>query len=183
MLGLCLGLGMARGAVTLLILYELAACRAKTPSLENLACSSDACVAGYSCDAVSNLCVKTPVVDCGVPSDLCATAAKTGATCPLAGFQLPCTVLQTDCTSGSCRTCQDDHTWSACPGGGSSGGSSGSSTGPSKGPPGAVLSIVSGSAQGFGVGARAMSVGQVLSGTSKDGSQNVTFGFSAVVIP
>jgi len=168
----------------------LAGCSQHPPKLDNLSCDGTTCLAGYTCDAVSDICVLTPVVGCSQSSQTCPTTTQTGAACTLSGFQLPCNTATTDCANGGCRLCQTDHKWSSCSplggtsagGGGSSGTSSGSgSTGGN--PPGAILTVTSGSGQAFGKGARAISIGQPLIGNMKDTKGEVTFGFAATVQP
>lgn len=168
----------------------LASCRQHVPNLDNLSCDGATCLSGYTCDPVSALCVAQPVVGCSTQAQICPTTTQTGGDCALAGFQLPCSTAVSNCAAGGCRTCQNDHTWSSCAslattsagGGSSAGGSSGAgSTGGTQ--PGAILSVVSGSGQSFGVGARAFAIGQPVVGRVKDASSQITFGFAATVQP
>lgn len=170
----------------------LASCRQQTARLDNLACDGTKCISGYSCDPVSSVCVQQPVVGCNQSSQVCPTTTQTGGACTLAGFTLPCSNAVTDCGAGACRTCQNDHTWSSCTkvasssagGGSSSGAGSSSGTGGTGGSqPGAILSVVSGSGQAFGKGARAIAIGQPIIGKAKDASGSFTSGFAATVQP
>lgn len=172
------------------LLLGIASCRQHAPILDNLSCDGTACLTGYTCDPVSDLCVVQPVVGCSTSAQICPTTTQSGSVCALAGFQVPCNTSITDCSGGGCRTCQNDHTWSSCgalaasSAGASSGSGSSSGTGSTGGSkPGAILSVVSGSGQSFGQGARAMAIGQPIIGTVKDSSGTFTSGFAATVQP